>query len=115
MLYYYSTLANDNINNDNNDRPLQFNTYILKFNVFFLFYRAFVEAGFDFNHAKLANGNILTKMFECSPISHIDKVKTPILFLVGKFDRRAAPSQSYIYHKKLLARGIETKCVDFFI
>ena len=51
-------------------------------------------------------------MFERSPISHIDKVKTPILLLVGKVDRRVPPSQSYIYYKKLLARGVEAKYVD---
>ncbi|XP_047502842.1 acylamino-acid-releasing enzyme-like isoform X1 [Penaeus chinensis] len=70
---------------------------------------SFVEAGFSFEPEKVADGSMLTKMLEVSPLCNIDNIKTPTLFLVGKNDARVPPSQSFHFHKMLLARGVDTK------
>ncbi|XP_064099763.1 acylamino-acid-releasing enzyme-like isoform X2 [Macrobrachium nipponense] len=69
----------------------------------------FVETGFPFTHGKIPDAAILGKMFEMSPTRHIENLKTPVLFLIGKNDRRVPPAGGIFLHKMLLARGVETK------
>ncbi|XP_053654592.2 acylamino-acid-releasing enzyme isoform X1 [Cherax quadricarinatus] len=69
----------------------------------------FVETGFPHKHGKVPDGATLGKMLEMSPISRIDSLKTPVLFLVGKNDARVPPSQSFNFYKMLLARGVQTE------
>lgn len=69
----------------------------------------FVESGFTYEYGKIPDAATLSKMLELSPISLIDKIKAPILLLVGKNDARVPPSQSFNFHRMLLARGIETE------
>jgi acylaminoacyl-peptidase len=48
------------------------------------------------------------KMFECSPVAHLGKIKTPYLLLIGEEDLRVAPHyKSFI--RNLKARDIPTK------
>ncbi|ROT68429.1 putative acylamino-acid-releasing enzyme-like isoform X2 [Penaeus vannamei] len=70
---------------------------------------SFVESGFPFEPKKVADASMLAKMLEVSPLCNIDNIKTPTLFLVGKNDARVPPSQSFHFHKMLLARGVDTK------
>ncbi|KAK7065219.1 hypothetical protein SK128_005235 [Halocaridina rubra] len=69
----------------------------------------FVETGYSFKHGDIPNAEILSKMYQMSPISHIDKLKAPTLLLIGKNDRRVSPYNGIHYHKMLLARGVETE------
>ncbi|XP_071529302.1 acylamino-acid-releasing enzyme-like isoform X1 [Panulirus ornatus] len=69
----------------------------------------FVASGFPFQHGKVPDATVLTKMHEMSPIRYIDSLKAPVLLLVGKNDLRAPPSQSFNFHKMLLARGVHTE------
>jgi dipeptidyl aminopeptidase/acylaminoacyl peptidase len=44
-------------------------------------------------------------MMERSPISYLDKARTPLLILDGKDDPRVHPSQSLVFYRYLKARG----------
>lgn len=69
----------------------------------------FVESGCSFQMGKIPDGETLGKMHKKSPISLIDNLKAPVLFLLGKNDRRCPPSCGIYMHKMLLTRGVETK------
>lgn len=77
--------------------------------------RTFVESGFTYEYGKIPDAAILSKMLELSPISLVDKIQAPILLLVGKNDARVPPSQSFNFHRMLLARGIETEWVFWYL
>merc|ERR1719309_964396 len=73
-----------------------------------------VEAtGVDFEFTHLVDGETLTKFWNCSPIAHINSIKTPVLLLVGDEDRRVPPSQSYSFSKELTARGVKNKLLHY--
>ncbi|XP_072978662.1 acylamino-acid-releasing enzyme 1 [Typha angustifolia] len=55
----------------------------------------------------------LTLFYEMSPISHISKVKTPILFLMGAQDLRVPVSNGLQYARTLRERGVEVKVIVF--
>lgn len=46
-----------------------------------------------------------------SPISHVTKVKTPVLILHGKEDKRVPVSQGIEFYRALKKLGVTTKCV----
>ncbi|XP_068231244.1 acylamino-acid-releasing enzyme-like isoform X1 [Palaemon carinicauda] len=69
----------------------------------------FVETGYPFMHGKVPDAAVLGKMYELSPTKHIENLKTPVLFLIGKNDKRVPPAGGIFLHKMLLARGVETK------
>ncbi|CAN0857320.1 Acylamino-acid-releasing enzyme [Linum grandiflorum] len=48
-----------------------------------------------------------------SPISHISKVKTPTIFLIGSKDLRVPPSNGIQYARALKEKGVETKMIIF--
>ena len=54
----------------------------------------------EINFAKLTGENRLL-FHERSPISNVDNVKTPSMFLVGDADLRVPPHQSYYFHNAL--------------
>ena len=49
----------------------------------------------------------------CSPITYIDKVKTPILLLHGEADIRVPITQSEEFHSALKVRGVKTQFVRY--
>ncbi|PWZ52362.1 Acylamino-acid-releasing enzyme 1 [Zea mays] len=55
----------------------------------------------------------LCQFHQKSPISHIAKVKTPTLFLLGAQDLRVPVSNGLQYARALKERGIETKTIIF--
>ncbi|XP_071815910.1 acylamino-acid-releasing enzyme-like isoform X2 [Apostichopus japonicus] len=69
----------------------------------------FVEAGFEFTYNFVPTSDVYQGMLEKSPISHIQKVKAPTLFLIGKDDLRVPPKQGENFYKILRARNIRTK------
>uniref|UniRef100_A0A6V7QSZ4 Acylamino-acid-releasing enzyme n=1 Tax=Ananas comosus var. bracteatus TaxID=296719 RepID=A0A6V7QSZ4_ANACO len=55
----------------------------------------------------------LRLFYEKSPISHISKVKAPILFLLGAQDLRVPVSNGLQYARALRERGVEVKVIVF--
>ncbi|XP_062200721.1 acylamino-acid-releasing enzyme 1 isoform X2 [Phragmites australis] len=55
----------------------------------------------------------LCQFHQKSPISHISKVKTPTLFLLGAQDLRVPVSNGLQYARALKERGIESKTIVF--
>jgi acylaminoacyl-peptidase len=93
-----------------------------------------------YDHKLTGTVELLTQLYDKSPIKHIDnvndfmtffnfldlrkilclifflslqKVKTPVMFLIGLADLRVPPSQGIQYHKALLARNVPTKLVTY--
>ncbi|KAK2647146.1 hypothetical protein Ddye_022341 [Dipteronia dyeriana] len=55
----------------------------------------------------------LTLFYSKSPISHLSKVKTPTLFLLGAQDLRVPVSNGLQYARALKEKGVETKVIVF--
>lgn len=55
----------------------------------------------------------LSLLYSKSPISHISKVKTPTLFLLGAQDLRVPVSNGIQYSRALKENGVETKVIVF--
>ncbi|XP_062522381.1 acylamino-acid-releasing enzyme-like isoform X2 [Corticium candelabrum] len=72
------------------------------------------EVGLLYNvWTTVSTADTLTKMINVSPIRYADKVKTPILFLVGAQDLRVPPPQSHEMHYALKARHVRTKMLVY--
>ncbi|XP_072026016.1 acylamino-acid-releasing enzyme-like isoform X1 [Amphiura filiformis] len=71
---------------------------------------SYVEAGLEeFKPHLVPTAKTYKEMLQRSPIAHVDKVKTPILLMIGAEDRRVPPKQGYEYYKAVKARGVQTK------
>ncbi|KAG8091598.1 hypothetical protein GUJ93_ZPchr0012g20436 [Zizania palustris] len=57
--------------------------------------------------------DVLCQFHQKSPISHISKVLTPTLFLLGAQDLRVPVSNGLQYARALKERGVETKIIVF--
>ncbi|XP_051127706.1 acylamino-acid-releasing enzyme isoform X3 [Andrographis paniculata] len=55
----------------------------------------------------------LSLLYSKSPVSHISKVKTPTLFLLGAQDLRVPVSNGIQYARALKEKGVETKVIVF--
>jgi acylaminoacyl-peptidase len=88
----------------------------------------FAEFGFDYPIASssrasptsdarakppVMTGETFTKLEAMSPIFHVDKVKAPVLLLIGLNDRRVAPTHGIEYYHALKARGQEVEMLTF--
>lgn len=71
------------------------------------------EAGFDFDFDRAPSPEMYAKMFNCSPMAHIDKVKAPTLLMLGSVDLRVPPQQGLRYHELLKARGVKTRLLMY--
>ncbi|KAI1305981.1 Acylamino-acid-releasing enzyme [Halotydeus destructor] len=63
-----------------------------------------------FDYKLNPDSKILKEMYEKSPISHADKVRTPTLVLLGKNDKRVPLSQGLKWYNTLKANGVKTRC-----
>ncbi|XP_053201963.1 acylamino-acid-releasing enzyme-like [Panonychus citri] len=61
----------------------------------------------------LPSSDLLSNLMLRSPIVHIDKVKTPVLMVLGTKDKRVAMCQGLAYYYGLKARGVATKCLVY--
>ncbi|KAL3828737.1 hypothetical protein ACJIZ3_017539 [Penstemon smallii] len=65
------------------------------------------------NFTESPSAEQLAQFYSKSPISHISKVKTPILFLLGAQDVRVPVSNGIQYARALKEKGVETKVIVF--
>ncbi|EFI26935.1 acylaminoacyl-peptidase [Coprinopsis cinerea okayama7 len=63
--------------------------------------------------APLMTGQTFTQLQSASPIHHVDKVKAPVLLLVGLADRRVAPTHGVEYYHALTARARKVELLTF--
>lgn len=57
------------------------------------------EFGLEFTPETLITPAVYQKVFEASPIAHIDRVRAPVLLLLGEDDMRVLPTQGMrLYH-----------------
>lgn len=55
----------------------------------------------------------LAKMWDCSPIAHVDNVVAPTLVALGMSDYRVPPSQGMEYYHTLRSKGVKTKLLVY--
>jgi acylaminoacyl-peptidase len=70
---------------------------------------SFTEVGLQFDVKKLPSAEIYGEMLKKSPIVNVDRIKTPLLLLVGGKDLRVPPFQSLEMKKALDSRGLPVK------
>ncbi|KAJ2849281.1 hypothetical protein IWW36_002740 [Coemansia brasiliensis] len=73
---------------------------------------AYAELGLDYSFEappELTPAEF-TAMWRASPSRLVDKVKDPLLLLLGAGDRRVPPAQSYSYFARLKAAGAPVQC-----
>ncbi len=73
----------------------------------------FCEAGYDPYEHQIITPEILEKAFKISPMFHVEKVKNPILFLLGEVDLRVPIEQGKQFYFALKSRKIETKILMY--
>ncbi|CAH8319166.1 unnamed protein product [Eruca vesicaria subsp. sativa] len=74
----------------------------------------FFEAYGDRTHfTEAPSPEDMSRFHQMSPISHISKVKTPTLFLLGTMDLRVPISNGFQYVRALKEKGVETKVLVF--
>lgn len=71
------------------------------------------EVGLEYSTKKAPTAAEYSVMFNMSPIAHIDKVKTPILMLLGAADRRVPPQQGVDYYRILKSRGVDARLLMY--
>lgn len=67
------------------------------------------ESGVPYSATSLITPKLYEKLFRNSPIAYVDKVKTPMVILIGEKDQRVAPTQGRNYYHALKARGKDVK------
>jgi dipeptidyl aminopeptidase/acylaminoacyl peptidase len=73
----------------------------------------FSEVGLPYNERTVPSPDDYALMFRCSPIAHLQRVKTPILIMLGNNDWRVPMTQSLDYYKALKARGVQTRMLVY--
>lgn len=53
------------------------------------------------------------KLFEASPIAHVDRVRAPVLLLLGEDDLRVVPTQGMRFYHALKGRGGRVEMLVF--
>ncbi|XP_054752252.2 acylamino-acid-releasing enzyme-like [Lytechinus pictus] len=71
------------------------------------------EAGIDFDFTIPPSAEMYAKMFNCSPMAHVHKVKAPTLIMLGSDDLRVPPQQGIRYHQMLKAQGVKTRLLMY--
>lgn len=73
----------------------------------------FYEFGLPFSATTLLTPSIYEKLWPMSPISHVDKVKAPVLLCLGLEDRRVANTHGRALYHALKGRGIDVDLLEF--
>ncbi|EIM89069.1 alpha/beta-hydrolase [Stereum hirsutum FP-91666 SS1] len=73
----------------------------------------FEEFGVHFDAKTLLTPSTYEKLWPMSAISHVDKVKAPVLLLMGLDDRRVANTHGRAFYHALKGRGMEVEMLEF--
>jgi dipeptidyl aminopeptidase/acylaminoacyl peptidase len=73
----------------------------------------FSEFGLPFEPGSIMTPAIYEKLYNASPIAHVDTIRTPLLILSGVEDQRVAPSQPIGLYHALKARGRDVEMLSF--
>ncbi|XP_074007514.1 acylamino-acid-releasing enzyme-like [Numenius arquata] len=67
------------------------------------------ETGLPYAPDALPDPAQWTEMLHKSPICYVDRVRAPVLLMLGEDDRRVPPQQGLEYYRALKARGVPTR------
>uniref|UniRef100_A0A8C5IR31 Acylamino-acid-releasing enzyme n=1 Tax=Junco hyemalis TaxID=40217 RepID=A0A8C5IR31_JUNHY len=67
------------------------------------------ETGLPYKPDALPDPAQWTEMLHKSPIRYADRVRAPVLLMLGEDDRRVPPKQGLEYYRALKARGVPTR------
>ncbi|XP_041281889.1 acylamino-acid-releasing enzyme-like [Onychostruthus taczanowskii] len=67
------------------------------------------ETGLPYKPDALPDPAQWTEMLHKSPIRYVDRVRAPVLLMLGEDDRRVPPKQGLEYYRALKARGVPTR------
>lgn len=80
----------------------------------------FAEFGLSFPYHRSQSPTPVTlapehakRLYDASPIKHVEKVKAPVLLQLGLSDRRVPPQQAKIFYHALKGRGHEVQMIAF--
>ncbi|KAH7911153.1 Alpha/Beta hydrolase protein [Hygrophoropsis aurantiaca] len=73
----------------------------------------YAEMGLPFTPDSIVTPEIYKLLYDASPIAHIEKVKTPVLLLIGEDDHRVPPSQGVGYYYALKGRSRPVAALTF--
>ena len=73
---------------------------------------AFCEFGLPFGPGTHVTPDTFAALYAASPIAHVDRVKAPVLLLLGEDDLRVPPSQGRGYYHVLKGKG---RVVDMLV
>lgn len=73
----------------------------------------YFEIGEEFQYDTVPTPEQVSKMLEKSPITHVKKVKTPTLIMLGEEDLRVPPSQGKSFYRTLKAQGTKTRLLSY--
>ncbi|KAG0694260.1 Alpha/Beta hydrolase protein [Suillus ampliporus] len=73
----------------------------------------YAEFGLEFTPQSLMTPAIFQKLFEASPIAHVDRVRAPVLLLLGEDDLRAVPTQGMRFYHALKGRDRRVEMLMF--
>jgi acylaminoacyl-peptidase len=68
---------------------------------------------YDFTQFRGPTQDQLMKMYEMSPIVHVDKIKTPTLVALGMVDLRVPPSQGKEWYHTLRSSGVDAQLLVY--
>ena len=74
---------------------------------------AFCEGGFPYYYDSTMNSEVVSKLYDASPIRYAPDVRTPLLLLLGEIDKRVPPFQSHNYYRILKSRGVNVKILNY--
>ncbi|EIM89231.1 alpha/beta-hydrolase [Stereum hirsutum FP-91666 SS1] len=73
----------------------------------------YYEFGLPFSATTLLTPSEYGKLWPMSPISHVDKVKAPVLLCLGLEDRRVANTHGMAFYHALKGRGRDVEMLQF--
>lgn len=73
----------------------------------------FEESGVPYSPKSIVTPDIYKKVFDMSPIAHVDAVQTPVVLLIGEKDQRVATTQGKNYYHALKGRGKDVQMLCF--
>lgn len=69
--------------------------------------------GESFTPTSILTPALYENAFRLSPIAHVDRVRTPLVLMLGLKDQRVAPNQGKLYYHALKGRGRDVQMLCF--